>query len=114
MNEIKTSVAQEATKLETAIEAKLVDSVEKEEVFSCVRELREEVVGIGNKANNGMTEVTTDPRYHRPPDGSRWYGGSVVRILTNYCVTAVSDTASRLEQKAEVGGVDFFVALFVS
>ena len=40
MNEIKTSLAQEAMKFETAIEAKLVDSVRKEEVFSSVRELR--------------------------------------------------------------------------
>ena len=46
MDEIKTSLAQEATKLETAIEAELGDSVGKEEVFCCVRELREEVVGI--------------------------------------------------------------------
>ena len=46
MDEIKTSLAQEATKLETAIEAKLGDSVGKEEVFCCVRELREKVVGI--------------------------------------------------------------------
>ena len=51
MNEIKTSLAQEATKLETAIEAKHVDSVGKKEVFSCVRELREEVMGIINEAN---------------------------------------------------------------
>ena len=39
INEIKTSLDQEATKLETAIEAKLVDSVGKEKVFSCVREM---------------------------------------------------------------------------
>ena len=45
MNDIKTSLVQAATKLETAIEAKLVYSVRKEEVFSCVRDLREEVVG---------------------------------------------------------------------
>ena len=50
MNEIKTSLIQETTKLETAIEAKLVDSVGKEEVFSCVREMRE-VMGISNEAN---------------------------------------------------------------
>ena len=54
----------------------------------------------------GMTEViidTTDPRYHRPPDGSRWYGGSVVQISTNYYVEAVSytDVSSK---EAEVGG----------
>ena len=54
MNEIKTSLAQEATKLETAIEAKLVDSIEKEEVFRCVRELREEVVGISKEANKAV------------------------------------------------------------
>ena len=54
MNEIKTSLAQEATKLETAIEAKLVDSVGKEEVFSCVRELSEDVVGISNEANKAV------------------------------------------------------------
>ena len=54
MNEIKTSLAQEATKLETAIESKLVDSVGKEEVFSCVRELREEVVGISNEVNKAV------------------------------------------------------------
>ena len=53
MNDIKTSLAQEATKLETAIEAKLVDSVGKEEVFSCVSELRE-VVGISNEANKAV------------------------------------------------------------
>ena len=53
VNEIKTSLAQEATKLETAIEAKLVDSVGKEEVFSRVRELRE-VVGISNEANKAV------------------------------------------------------------
>ena len=54
MNEIKTSLAEEASKLEIAIEAKLVDSVGKEEVFSCVRELREEVVGISNEANKAV------------------------------------------------------------
>ena len=54
MNEIKISLAQEATKLETTIEAKLVDSVGKEEVFSCVRELREEVLGISNEANKAV------------------------------------------------------------
>ena len=54
MNEIKTSLDQDATKLETAIEAKLVDSVGKEEVFSCVREMREEVVGISNEANKAV------------------------------------------------------------
>ena len=54
MNEIKTSLAQEATKLETAIEAKLVDTLGKEEVFSCVRELKEEVVGISNEANKAV------------------------------------------------------------
>ena len=54
INEIKTSLAQEAMKLETAIEAKLVDSVGKEEVFSCVRELREEVIGISNEANKAV------------------------------------------------------------
>ena len=54
MNEIKTSLAQEATKLETAIEAKFVDSVGKEEMFSCVRELREEVVVISNEANKAV------------------------------------------------------------
>ena len=53
MIEIKTSLTQEATKLETVIEAKLVDSVGKEEVFSCVREM-EEVVGISNEANNAV------------------------------------------------------------
>ena len=41
-------------KLETAIEAKLVDSVGKEEVFSCVREMRIEVVGISNEANKAV------------------------------------------------------------
>ena len=35
MNEIKTSLAQEATKLGTAIEAKLVDSVERGSVQLC-------------------------------------------------------------------------------
>ena len=54
MYEIKTSLAQEATKLETAIEAKLVDSVGKQEVFSYVREMREEVVGISNEANKAV------------------------------------------------------------
>ena len=54
MNEIKTSLAQEATKLETAIEAKLVDFVGKEEEFSCVREVRKEVVGISNEANKAV------------------------------------------------------------
>ena len=51
MNEIKTSLPKEATKLETAIEANLADSVGKEEVFSRARELREEVVEISNEAN---------------------------------------------------------------
>ena len=54
MKELKTSLAQEATKLETAIDAKLVDSVGKEELFICVRELREEVVGISNEANKAV------------------------------------------------------------
>ena len=54
IKETKTSLAQEATKLETTIEAKLVDSVGKEEVFSCVRDLREEVVGISNEANKAV------------------------------------------------------------
>ena len=51
MKKIKTSLTQAETKLETAIEAKLVDSVEKEEVFNTIRYLREEVVGITNEAN---------------------------------------------------------------
>ena len=54
MNEIKTLLAQKATNLETPIEAKLVVSVGKEEVFSCVRELRKEVVGISNEANKAV------------------------------------------------------------
>ena len=54
MNEIKTSLAQEATKLGTDIEANLVDSVGKVEVFSCVRELREEVVGVSNEENKAV------------------------------------------------------------
>ena len=44
----------------------------------------------------GMTEVTTDttdPRYHTDPlTGVGGTGGLVVRISTNYCVAAVSDT----------------------
>ena len=54
MNETKTFLSQEATKLETAIETALVDSVRKEEVFSCVRQLRVEVVGIGNEENKAV------------------------------------------------------------
>ena len=53
MNEIKTSLAQEATKLEIAIEAKLVDSVRKEDVFICVRQMKE-VVSISNEANKAV------------------------------------------------------------
>ena len=54
MNEIKTYLAQEAAKLETVIEAKMVDSVGIEEVFSGVREVREEVVGISNEATKAI------------------------------------------------------------
>ena len=53
MIKIKTSVTQIETKLETAIEAKHVDSVGKEvsKWSSCVKDLREEVVGISKEAN---------------------------------------------------------------
>ena len=51
MNEIKISLVQAETKLETAIEVKLVDSVDKHEVFNCVKDSREEVLGIINRAH---------------------------------------------------------------
>ena len=53
---IKTSVTQAETKLETAIEAKLVDSVGKEvsKWSSCVKDLQEEVVGISIEANRAV------------------------------------------------------------
>ena len=56
MIKIKTSVTQTETKVETAIEAKLVDSVGKEvsKWSSCVKDLREAVVGIGNEANRAV------------------------------------------------------------
>ena len=54
LNEIKTSLAKEATKLESVNEAKLDNSVGKEEVIRCVRDLREEVVGISNEANKAV------------------------------------------------------------
>ena len=59
MNEIKTSLAEEATKLQTAIEAKLVVSVGKEEVFSW------------NGGQNPLPNYrrTEPPRTEPPPQG---------------------------------------------
>ena len=51
MNCLKSSLDQTETKLETAKETKLVDSVGKE-VMNCVKDLKDEVVGISNTANN--------------------------------------------------------------
>ena len=53
MIKIKTSVTQTETRLETAIEAKLMDSFGKEvsKWSSCVKDLREEVVSIRKEAN---------------------------------------------------------------
>ena len=47
-------MAQAETKLETAIEANPVDSVGKEKVFNCVRDLRDEVVDMKHEANKAV------------------------------------------------------------
>ena len=67
MNEIKTSLTQAETKLETVIEAKLVDSAGKE-LFNCVMDLRG-VVGITNEANGANKAVKKKVR-----DGGRETG----------------------------------------
>ena len=52
-----TSLVQAETKLETAIETKLVDSVGKEEVFDCFRDLREKDVDNSNEANEANKQL---------------------------------------------------------